>query len=606
LKLQSKQPPQRRSTIKTGVRPLASDAVTDAALEIWDIGGYRLRWTSLRAYIFLAVATVACLLPFSGRAFHVDDTLFVWAAKQIQQHPFDPYGFQLVWDVTRAPMATITQNPPLSSYFTATIANGLGWSERALHGGFLLVALALVLGTYRLARSFTRLPLLAALAALLTPGVLVSACSVMCDIMMLTLWVWSAIFWVEGLKVEGSKIGSLKKDKTYFLLISGFLAAASALTKYFGIALIPLLLVYAVTKRRRVGKHLLYLLIPIATLFVYQTWTAHLYGYGLLGGAAEFSASQRAATQGSAIAMAIVGLSFTGGCSLLGWTFAAFVWSRAQIVIGMVVCGFATLAVIMGWINMGLQLGGGFSQRLLPLTGIQLFLCVGGGLSLLTLAFTDLWRNRDADSLFIGLWIVGTFIFAAFVNYTVNARSVLPMIPAGGILLARRLDELLLVQGRRLDTYVVMILMASGGFSLWIAAGDSSLANSGRTAAIQAMEKTRGKDSTVWFEGHWGFQYYMESLGARPLDFGNPQISPGDLVVVPENNIQLRDIPGQYVASRDIIAIPQNVGAATISHELGAGFYSSYWGPLPYALGPVQHERYLIVQLSKTPGHPTQ
>lgn len=598
LKLQSTKPSQRIPRSKTSPR---APSDVDSTLESWDIAGYVTHWTSLRAYTLLAAVTVACLLPFSGRAFHVDDTLFVWAARQIRQHPLNPYGFQLVWDVTRVPMANVTQNPPLSSYFTAIIGAVFGWSERALHGGFLFVALALVLATYRLARHFTRSPLLATLATLLTPGILVSACSIMCDTMMLALWVWAAVFWVEGLKSEG-----LKQNNTYFFFVSGLLTAAAELTKYFGIALIPLLLVYAVVQRRRAGMYLLSLLIPIFALFGYQMWTAQLYGHGLLEAAAQFAASQRAATQGSTVAMTIIGLSFAGGCALVGWTFVAFLWPRAHLVIGIVISGFAALAVVMGWINMGLQIGGGLSERFHLLTGIQLFLCVGGGLALLALAIRDFGKHRDADSLFLCLWIVGTFLFAAFVNYTVNARSVLPLIPPSGIVLARRLDELRLAQGRRIDTYVAMILLACGCFSLWITAGDSSLANSGRTAAMLAMEKTRGKTGTVWFEGHWGFQYYMQSLGARPVDFANPQIGSGNFVVMPENNIQLQDIPSQYVASHDSIVIPQDTGATTISHQLGAGFYSSYWGPLPYAVGPVQPERYSIVQLRQLPAHAGQ
>jgi 4-amino-4-deoxy-L-arabinose transferase-like glycosyltransferase len=601
LKAQSRKPSPRLSKAKIYPQPRASNPPVDAAFETWEMAGYVTRWTTLRSYIFLSLITIACLLPFSGRAFHVDDTLFVWAAQQIRHHPFDPYGFQLIWDATRVPMASVTQNPPLCSYFTALIGSVLGWSERALHSGFILVALALVLGTYRLARSFTRSPLLAALATLLTPGVLVSASSVMCDTMMLALWIWAAIFWVEGLKIENAR-----RAQIYFFIASGFLIAASALTKYFGVALIPLLLAYAVVQKRRLGMYLLYLLIPVAALCAYQIWTAQLYGHGLLGSAADFAASQRAATQGSVVAMAIVGLSFTGGCCLLGWIFAPFLWSRTQLAIGAAISGLAALIVMMGWINMGLQLGGGVAVRLHLLTGIQLLLAIGGGISVVALSVIDVRKNRDADALFLALWIGGTFVFAAFVNYTVNARSVLPLIPAAGILLARRFDELRLNKVWRLDIYVAMILLASGGFSFWIAAGDSSLANSARTAATQAVEKTRGKGGTVWFEGHWGFQYYMESLGARPLDFGNPQLAPGDFVVIPQNNIQLKDIPAQYVAARESIELPQNIGATTISSELGAGFYSSYWGPLPYAVGPVQPERYWIIQLAKMPARPTQ
>lgn len=568
--------------------------VTDSVAESRDIVGLVTHWPSPRAYLFLAITTLVCLGPFSGRAFHVDDTLFIWAAQQIHRHPFDPYGFQLVWDVTHVFMAQTTQNPPLSSYYAAMSGSLLGWSERALHSGFILVAIALVLGTYRLALNFTRSPLLATLATLLTPGILVSASSVMCDTMMLALWMWAAVFWIEG----------LKEEKTHFLVASGILIAASALTKYFGVALIPLLLTYAAVRQRRLGMYALYLLIPVGTLFTYQIWTAKLYGHGLLTGAAEFAASQRAATQGSPVAMAIVGLSFTGGCALLGWTFAVLLWSRLHVTIGAIVSGLAAVAALMGWVDMGLQLGGGPAERFHLLTGIQLTLCVSGGISLLGLALRDVWKNRDADSLFLCLWIFGTFVFAAFVNYTVNARSVLPLIPAAGILLARRLDELRLSTGRSLDTYVTIILLTSGVFSLWIAAGDSLLANSARAAAIQINEKTHGKGGTVWFEGHWGFQYYMESLGSKPLDFGNPQLAPGDIIVIPENNIQLREIPPQYVASRDSLVFAQNLGTTTISHELGAGFYSSYWGPLPYAVGPVAPERYWILRLAASSARP--
>jgi hypothetical protein len=38
--------------------------------------------------------------------------------------------------------------------------------------------------------------------------------------------------------------------------------------------------------------------------------------------------------------------------------------------------------------------------------------------------------------------------------------------------------------------------------------------------------------------------------------------------------------------------------ASTLSWELGAGFYDYFWGPLPYAVGPVPAERYTVVQLA--------
>src|SRR5580692_4017691 len=211
-------------------------------------------------YILLAVAVLTCLAPFSGKAFNIDDTLFVYEARQIAQHPLDPFGFKVNWFLDAVPMAYETKNPPLAAYYIAAAASGVGWSERALHFAFLLPALAVVLGTCRLARRLTDSPLLAAVATLLTPAFLVSANSVMCDTLMLALWLWAIIFWIEGLQPE----------KPRYLAVSVLLITLCALTKYFGIALIPLLAVYSLARVRRLGSWAWYLLLPILALTGYQ------------------------------------------------------------------------------------------------------------------------------------------------------------------------------------------------------------------------------------------------------------------------------------------------------------------------------------------------
>src|SRR5439155_17162402 len=116
-------------------------------------------WPPDYSYVLLAVLTLVCLLPFSGRAFHVDDTLFLWAGQHIAQHPLDPYRFDVVWDLTRLRMSEVTKNPPLASYYAVRVGSGLGWSELALHLAFLIPALAVILGTYHLARQFAESPL---------------------------------------------------------------------------------------------------------------------------------------------------------------------------------------------------------------------------------------------------------------------------------------------------------------------------------------------------------------------------------------------------------------------------------------------------------------
>ncbi|MGH7227421.1 MAG: ArnT family glycosyltransferase, partial [Gemmataceae bacterium] len=198
--------------------------------------------------IVAVLICLGCLTPFVNKAFTIDDPLFLWAAQHIQQHPFDPYGFEVNWYIHPERMADVTKNPPLACYALALAGWLFGWSEIALHTAFLLPAAGAAWGTYRLAEKLCGRPLLATLVAVLTPVFLVSSTNVMCDTMMLCFWVWSLVCWRRGL------------ERPRWLIVAGILISLCALTKYFGVSLIPLLFAYTLLRRRRVGAGLMALL----------------------------------------------------------------------------------------------------------------------------------------------------------------------------------------------------------------------------------------------------------------------------------------------------------------------------------------------------------
>jgi hypothetical protein len=542
--------------------------------------------TQIRSYLFLTVGLFACLAPFSGKAFNVDDTLFIYVARQITTHPLDPYGFKVNWFLDAVPMAVETKNPPLASYYIAAAASFFGWSERALHLAMLLPALAVVLGTFRLAQRFTKSPMLAAAATLLTPAFLVSANSVMCDTMTLALWLWAVIFWVEG--VEPRKPG--------YLAVSAILITLCALTKFFGIALILLLPAYTLARQRRVGSWAWYLLLPILVLTGFQHWTKAVYGIRMITSAAHVSTGIRHSRQASALAKLLVDLSFVGGCTLPGLTLAPVLWARRKILATCIVSGIAGFLIASGRLGLGEMLWPPDFYAHWSLVGIQLTLFLAAGFSVLALAATDLWKHRDANSVFLMLWVFGTFIFTGFLNWTINARSVLPLIPAAGILLARRVDALQANSIRWRPALVAVLLAVAGAVSLWLTWADTALANSARTAATLIEQKTSTQPGTVWFTGHWGFQYYMESFGAHAVVVADPPHCPGDFLAVAGDR-ELFEVRPEFVASRSVIQIPMNLGVTTVQGELGTGFYSSDRGPLPFAFGPVKPERYDLIRL---------
>jgi len=541
---------------------------------------------SYRQQGLLILLTLACLLPFSGKAVHMDDPLFLWSAKQIVQHPLDPYGFPVVWYLTRMPMSEVTQNPPLASYYAALIGAVAGWSERALHLGFIVPAIVGVLGTYRLALRFTARPMLAAAATLLAPGFLVSATGLMCDVMMLALWMLAIIFWIEGLE---------EPVKPRYLAISALLIAACALTKYFGVSLIPLLLLYSLVRRRRVGAWIAYLLIPLAVLGCYELYTQHLYGHGLIYNALHYQTPVRRLE--TPLGRLLVGLSFAGGCTLPALAFVPWLWSRRQIVIGGATSIFIGAVFFEGWMNLGRIYAYEkwvHDHKLLITT--QLIFYVAGGISLLCLAAADYRKNRDAASLLLLLWVTGTMVFAIALNWNVNARSLLPLIPAVAILIARRLDLARPAATLRGSAVFVIPLIVSGAFSLWVAAGDAALADSSRRMANMVREKTRTDAGTVRFEGHWGFQYYLESFGAKPIQSDALGGNFGDLIVLPMYNTSTFAYPLKTTAQQTAdLDVPTWI--TTMNPDAGAGFYFSGWGPLPFAIGPVPEQRYLMGRL---------
>jgi hypothetical protein len=80
------------------------------------------RWLTLHPAVALALLVAVVLLPFLGKPFNMDDPLFLRAARHIQEHPLDLYGFAVNWFGTETPMWEATKNPPLACYYVASAA----------------------------------------------------------------------------------------------------------------------------------------------------------------------------------------------------------------------------------------------------------------------------------------------------------------------------------------------------------------------------------------------------------------------------------------------------------------------------------------------------
>ena len=537
------------------------------------------RWLAAHPNWVLALVTLAVFAPFIAKPFNIDDPLFIWVAQQIYLHPGNPYGFDVNWAQTVFPMWNVTENPPLACYYLALSAGFFGWSEIGLHTAFLLPALAVVLGTRRLAGHFCRHPALAALATLFTPVFMVSGMTVMCDMLMLAFWVWAVIFWVEG----------MERDDFGFLALSGLLIAMAALTKYYGISLVPLLLAHGGFRQRSPGRWMVYLLIPLAALYVYQVAAIALYGHNVLLRAVQFTAFVKSHFGYSRITAALNALTFTGGCVAAAAFFTPLLWRRR------VLAASGLGAVLIAAVLLFCSTIGNSSAAV----KIQIVFWAAGGIGVVALAIADLIQRRDAGSWLLALWVLGTLSFAAFCNWTVNGRSILPMVPAMGILIVRRLEKQFPAGDKVWFRGTFICLAASAALALLVTRADVVLARAVRESARETCAKLHSDGRTIWFQGHWGFQFYMEQSGARAIDLANPALIPGDKFAVPVNNSNLRSPKLDLSAPGEFIAVSKSRFLTTMDEFAGAGFYASLTGPLPFAFGAVPPERVAIFNFNR-------
>jgi 4-amino-4-deoxy-L-arabinose transferase-like glycosyltransferase len=535
-------------------------------------------WGQRYPKTILAIITLACLLPFADKAFHIDDPLFVWAGRQMHTRWWDPYGFDVNWYGWATPMHEVTKNPPLACAFIALVTSIFGENEFALHLAFCLQAIAVVLGTHVLARRFCDHPMPAALAALFTPVFIVSSTTLMCDVLMVALWIWAVVLWIRG----------LEENQPLILGLSALLVGACSLAKYFGIALIPLLLVYSLMRNGKPRWWWAYLLIPLVVIGLYEGATHALYGHGLMWDAFSYANQNEAHGTGAILFKAVTALGFTGGCAAIVLIFAPVLWRSISWIAAAIA---ALLLLPITWILAGtLALSGGSPARI----GVTLLwtLFILGGLGVLALPFLEWKRQRTAETLMLLLWIWGTFVFC-ILNWTINGRSVLPMVPAVAILLLRRVEFVRRSDPLRLHWFLGIAAL----FSLLVSFADYRLADSARTAAAEIQSKFGNPSSTtVWFQGHWGFQYYAQANGLRAFDSMHPQTHPGDLMVLPFNNTNLKPIPEDMVERVAIIEVPVLPWIATMNRAVGAGFYMDTLGPFPFSVGPVSGERYYVLR----------
>lgn len=139
--------------------------------------------------------------------------------------------------------------------------------------------------------------------------------------------------------------------------------------------------------------------------------------------------------------------------------------------------------------------------------------------------------------------------------------------------------------------------------TLIVASGDMQHAETERAAANTLYDKYSGASDPLWFEGHWGFQYYLQSKGGRAIDFFGDTLAPSQIVVIPHENCGIMEFPATACNAIGIHRFPPGPVlrmATTLRPKMGVNFYScTVSEPFPFVIAPISAEAYSVVQMKQ-------
>ena len=196
------------------------------------------------------------------------------------------------------------------------------------------------------------------------------------------------------------------------------------------------------------------------------------------------------------------------------------------------------------------------------------------------------WGRRDVAMLALGAWLLVPLVIAPYVH--LPSKYLLASAPAAAILVARELS----VGGGSWPRWVLAFTCALGlVLGVAILRADARFSGLGREAAAKGIAPQVAVGRRVWFGGHWGFQWYAERAGARVLTLTPPFPQPGDLIVTSlrsDLTAGIQQLIFETLGASHLGRTEDRTPGGRLMSD-GAGFYSNYWGLLPWVWsdGPI-------------------
>jgi hypothetical protein len=498
----------------------------------------------------LALALLFTLLDVV-KPLMIDDAAYHYYAVQAAYHPLDPYGFAVYW-WNRPYVANEVLAPPGLAYWWAPAVRLFGEQPILWKLWLLPFSCLFIWSLHALCRRFARgleMPLV--WMTVLSPTFLPSL-NLMLDVPALALALAALVVFIDA----------CDRDSFAEAALAGVVAGLATEMKYTGLLAPITMLLYAVL----FGKLPLW---PAAALLAVQVFVSWECLIALLYGESHFLSASRGARIEfwEKVGLTWPLLATLAGCAP-GVILLALAGLRARLwalVLAAVISllGFVVVAALTVDFTAkpiltnspfgpfeGPPLQFNLEQLVFGVLGVAGAVVLGvvvgrqGWLLGRDLPGLGRWRAYRAG-LFLVLWL-GLELAAHFALTPFPAvRRVMGIVVAGTLVAGHLASRTCRTPDRRKLVWGIAAFSAVLG--LGFAALDTWEAWTEKRLVEQAAALARAEGvGTVWFVGHWGFQYYAERAGMRPVvtwyrpDEGDIPLPPpsrlraGDWLVVPD------------------------------------------------------------------------
>lgn len=553
--------------------------------------------------------TVLVLLTglFTGlnalKPLQVDDAAYYYYAAHIAEHPLDPYGFTVFWYQHPEP-ANFVLAPPVLPYWWAAGMRLFG-PHPVLWKLWLMPVSGLFVGSlYALFRRFARgLEMPFVWMTVLSPTFLPSL-NLMLDVPALALGLFALTLFLRA----------CDRLDPGWLFAAGLAAGVAMETKYTAFLAPAAMMLYAGVHgllgpggwKRRAGLLAFAVAATLVALNVFWWWEAFIaWRHGESHFYHEFERSQRDLGEqllffslplltllgGAAPTLLLVGLAGLGRRPrLIGVTVGLLALGYALVAF----CGATVLLDVNEDVPVLPALGVGqitLEQVTFSLSGFGVVLTLtGAALRLTRVVRGGLWRVPDwrryrADwflVLWLGLEVAGYFVLTPFGA----VRRIFGVVVTATVLTGRLAALTCRSPRRRRLVWAVAALTALLGLVFY--AVDYRDAWTQREAARQAAALVRAQEprAVIWYVGHWGFQFYAEAAGMRPVVPGWPDyaLHQGDWLVVPSPSLEQQRI---RLDPQDLELVEELSSSDALPLRTVRCFYGTATGvPLEHREGP--------------------